>query len=313
MAMTDPFGHAGLLHPGERVAGTVHSDPRTTTVSDMNTGESRSALRRAVLSVIVTRDIDVTPHDRGVLVAGGTLLSWAELAGICGSRAPMSPAAQHRISALLRIHDHLARLDHPSTRAQQGRTARDVLLDSAEIMALPRGHVHHLGPAWQHRELAGRALSLGLGLRTAEDRPPLPVPHSALQRYDLTAEDCWPQAATRLARHSAVAAELLTRGGRYAGMLRPVAGSDVLTLLVGGDLRRALAAGDGSGMRAVAVPGRAQGWYDLTRVDPAYVALAWQLIDEVDRGVRVPLLVTADEVVPASIRGDLIRPVVETR
>lgn len=110
-----------------------------------------------------------------------------------------------------------------------------------------------------------------------------------------------------------MAAELLTRGGRYAGMLRPVAGSDVLTLLAGSGLRRALAAGDGSGMRAVAVPARAQGWYDLTRVDPAYVALAWQLTDEVDRGVRVPLLVTADEVVSASIRGDLTRPAVETR
>lgn len=308
-----PVAHLLLLHTGETGPRKANQTRGATTVRDMNTGESASELRRAVLSVIVTHDIDITPHDRGVVLAGGTLLAWDQLAQVCGSRAPMSPAARHRIAALLRIHDHLARLDHPSTRVQQGRTARDVLRESAEIMALPRGHVHHLGPAWQHREVAGRALSLGLGLRTTEDRPPLPVPHSLLQRYGLSAEDCWPRATVHLERHATVAAELLTRGGRYAGTLRPVAGSDVLTLLAGSGLRRALAAGDGSGMRAVAVPARAQGWYDLTRVDPAYVALAWQLTDEVDRGVRVPLLVTADEVVSASIRGDLTRPAVETR
>ena len=72
-----------------------------------------------------------------------------------------------------------------------------------------------------------------------------------------------------------------------------------------------LAEGDGTGMRAVAVPDRTRGWFDLARVDPAYVALAWRLTDEHERGLPRPLLVTRDELVLPAQRGDLSRHAVE--
>jgi hypothetical protein len=112
---------------------------------------------------------------------------------------------------------------------------------------------------------------------------------------------------------SAVAAELVTRDGRDAGALRPVGGCDVLGLLVGAPLRTALACADGTGMRAVAVPDRSRGWFDLARVDPAYVALAWRLTDEPARGLPRAVLVTRDVVALPPIGGDLGRHAVEFR
>ena len=68
-------------------------------------------------------------------------------------------------------------------------------------------------------------------------------------------------------------------------------------------MRTTLAA-DGSGMRAVAVPSRSRGWYDLRRVDTAYVAAVWTATEEVCRGVPRPLLVTRDEVSLPRTGGD---------
>jgi hypothetical protein len=93
----------------------------------------------------------------------------------------------------------------------------------------------------------------------------------------------------------ALAAARLGRDGTE-GVIRPVGGCDVLALLASPSLRRHLATGDGSGLRAVAVPMRRRGWYDLSRIDPAFVGAAWSATDEIDRGVAHPLLVTAEEV-----------------
>ena len=73
-------------------------------------------------------------------------------------------------------------------------------------------------------------------------------------------------------------------------------GCDVLALLASSALRRQLATGDGSGMRALAVPMRTRGWFELSRIDPAFTLTAWSATDDFDRGVPCPLLVTADEV-----------------
>jgi hypothetical protein len=94
----------------------------------------------------------------------------------------------------------------------------------------------------------------------------------------------------------ALAAARLGRDGPTDGVIRPVGGCDVLALLASASLRRHLAMGDSTGMRAVAVPMRRRGWYDLSRIDPAFVGAAWSATDELDRGVPRPLLVTADEV-----------------
>ncbi|MFP5347523.1 MAG: hypothetical protein ACLGIA_10900, partial [Actinomycetes bacterium] len=61
-------------------------------------------------------------------------------------------------------------------------------------------------------------------------------------------------------------------------------------------LRGYLAAQDGSGMRALAVPMRSRGWFDLARIDPVFVGAAWTATEEPQRAFPGPLLVTADEV-----------------
>ncbi len=160
--------------------------------------------------------------------------------------------------------------------------------------------------------MLGGALALGLGLRDPLREETLPLPAGVLAAVGLPAADCWPVAHARTERMSELAARQLGRNGADGGVLRPVGGCDVLTLLTGSALRRALAEGDGTGMRAVAVPNRTRGWFDLARVDPAYVALAWRLTDEHERGLPRPLLVTRDELVLPAQRGDLSRHAVET-
>jgi hypothetical protein len=91
-----------------------------------------------------------------------------------------------------------------------------------------------------------------------------------------------------------LAGERLDREAR--GVLRPMGGCDVLTLLSGRWLRAHLATTDGTGMRAVAAPMRSRGWFDLARIDPAFVGAAAAATEPELRGAVRPLLVTADEV-----------------
>jgi hypothetical protein len=106
----------------------------------------------------------------------------------------------------------------------------------------------------------------------------------------------WPHLKRHADRMGALAAARLGRDGTAEGVIRPVGGCDVLALLASPSLRRHLATGDGTGMRAIAVPMRRRGWYDLNRIDPAFVGAAWSATEELDRGLPRPLLVTADEV-----------------
>ena len=89
------------------------------------------------------------------------------------------------------------------------------------------------------------------------------------------------------------------------GVITPMGGCDVVTLMGARSLRAYLALSDGTGMRAVAVPMRTRGWFDLARIDPAFVVAAAAATDEVDRGFWRPLLVTCDEVGLAAPGGDL--------
>jgi hypothetical protein len=50
---------------------------------------------------------------------------------------------------------------------------------------------------------------------------------------------------------------------------------------------------------------RSRGWFDLARIDPAFVGAAWSATIEPERGLPVPLLVTADEVGAAPVGGDV--------
>jgi hypothetical protein len=89
------------------------------------------------------------------------------------------------------------------------------------------------------------------------------------------------------------------------GVITPMGGCDVVTLLGSRALRTYLAEGDGTGLRALAVPMRTRGWFDLARIDPAFVSAAAAATDEVDRGFARPLLITRDEVTTTRQSGDL--------
>jgi hypothetical protein len=133
---------------------------------------------------------------------------------------------------------------------------------------------------------------LGLG-RHPDDVQPLPP--SAVRRFDLRTRAWWPDLLDHAGRMGELSARRIDRDGRR--VLRPFGGCDALTLLASDALREGLAAGDGSGLRAVALPTRRRGWFDLAQIDPAYIAAVWSLTSPPERGSSAPLLVTRDEVV----------------
>ena len=80
------------------------------------------------------------------------------------------------------------------------------------------------------------------------------------------------------------------------GVIAPMGGCDAVTLLGARNLRQHLATADGTGMRAVAAPMRSRGWFDLARIDPAFIAAAAAATDDIERGFSRSLLVTCEEV-----------------
>ncbi len=277
----------------------------------------RAALRRSVLAVSVLDDVDVDPDDDGVHLPGCAPLAWADVAaaagtavaagttdpaGTSGGAADGGPgaAARLRVRQLLLAHRELHRSG-----------ARRVAL------AVPRGAERHPGAGWAARPLLGGALDLGLGVVVAHDgrERVLPVPAVSAR---VTGSAAAPGAGEleHLEAMGALAARRLLRdeGARGGGVLRPVGGCDVPTLLASAALRAHLvdgpagargATGAAAVMRAVAVPDRTRGWFDLARVDPAFVVAAWAVTDPADRGLRRPVLVTREEVAPAPVAVDV--------
>lgn len=259
----------------------------------------RLALRRLVLAVSVLHDIDVAPQDDGVVLEGTTRIHvlWSQVAEAVCTAPPESLAARCRLLLWLRLRRLVVDL---------AGAAPEVLRDAARAVALPPGHLWHLGPVWVRERQAGGALDLGLGVLGMLDDPDdvTVLPPTAMTAAGLDTSTWWPDVRGHADRMGALAAERLARDGKgRQAVIRPVGGCDVLTLLASRTLRRHLATEDGSGMRAVAAPMRSRGWYDLARVDPAFVAAAWAATDEPERGVRRPLLVTADEVALARPSG----------
>lgn len=266
-------------------------------------------LRRTVLAVSVLDDVDLTPTDDGVLVHGArpAHLTWEELQ-LAAGETPGQPA-HRRLSRLLRLHARACAL---------GDGAPEVLREQARLLALPPGHVAHPGAGWVLHRPMGGALECGLGLLGALDNPDevVPLPPSLVRAAGVPAQVWWPGLVAHASAMGRLAVDRLRRdaqGPRRRGtsaidhqlVLRPVGGVDVPTLLTTHVVRRYLADSDGSGMRAAAVPMRNRGWYDLARIDPAFVQAAWAATDELERGLPRPVLVTADEVVVAPERIDL--------
>lgn len=275
------------------------------------------ALRRGTLAASVLDDIPLTPSATGVTVGRSwddrdawTPVTWEQLAEAVAGVAPESLTGRLRLRDWLHAYTYLTHLaDEPVPPDAGAAPSRLVAL------ALPMGHALHPGPDWVVESVLGGVLDVGLALRPSPERlaahpvtdraavasagEPLavPVPASAARAAGVDTAPWWAHVARQRDDMAVLAGDRLDRDGNDAnGVLRPVGGCDVLTLLSGRWLRDHLATTDGTGMRAVAAPMRSRGWFDLARIDPAFVGAAAAATTPELRGVERALLVTTDEV-----------------
>ncbi len=281
----------------------------------VSTADDAGALRRGTLAASVLHDIPLRPDAQGVSLGRSwddceewTPVSWGALSTAVVDVDPES------LSGRLRLRDWLR--GYLLARAVRTRSELPYQLVA---LALPAGHVLHPGPVWAREQVLGGVLDVGLGVRPAADAPvpqgrpseppavAAPLPPGALLAAGVDPAGWWPAAAARRDAMATLAADRLERDGEV--VVRPIGGCDVLTLLSGRALRAHLARSDGTGLRAVAVPVRSRGWFDLARIDPAFVGAAAAATDAELRGVSRPLLVTADEVslVPTAGPAELAR------
>ena len=256
-----------------------------------------TTLRRCALAVAVLHDLDVLPAIDGIVLAGSPPLevSWAECRRALGGVDAETDDGRHRLARWLLLRRWLA-----------DRPLQD-LYERARPYATPVESPLHSGLDWVRRRIHGDALDLGLGFVGLDPRDPdkvLPVPQRLLDAASITVDDWWPTAVVYLERMGRMAAERMDRNAKSP--LRPMGDCDVVTLLGSRGFRAALAAADGTGMRAAAVPTRRRGWLELSRTDPAFAAAA-RLTAPEERGFGRPLLVTREEVAMAPEGGDVVR------
>ncbi len=258
-------------------------------------------LRRIALAVSVLDDIDLVPTDDGVLLTDGTPIdvSWRELRDALAGADPEDDLARIRLRNWLR------------GRRIAAERHLEELRDLARPVGLPVDHALHPGLAWVRSRVLGDVLDLGLGFAGVGSDPDevVLIPQTALAAAGVNPYPWWPVARDYLERMGTLAARRVVQStvpGTFAATgttLRPMGDCDVVTLLGSRNLRTALCAQDGTGMRAAAVPMRRRGWLDLSRIDPAYAAAAAAATDESERGFTRPVLLTVDEVTLATPGG----------
>lgn len=259
-------------------------------------------LRQAVLALTVLQDVDLVPGDDGVGLPGGGYLGWADVEAALGpwAREPGHPVTQRR----LRVAVEVVELLHAG--GTQELVAR--LHAHGEPV---HGSAGHAGLGWVRRVVPGAALHLGLGISDLPGvagpsaLPPLPTVATALGTHAFVRFEAVRADLERLGQLLTDRLERDTTERRPL-VLRPVGTADVVTLLGSRRVRSFLADGDGTGLRAVAVPVRTRGWFDLARSDPAYVGAAWSASEPAERAFPRPVLVTADEVCSPSAGGDVL-------
>ncbi len=248
-----------------------------------------------MLAVAVMDDLDVTPHGDGFEVARDGLLTWEDIATALGDWAkhPAHPVSRARLATLITA----ARLVAAGGPAALAR--------SMQVHVEPAASVLNPGSAWPVERVGAGPLVAGWGLvgvAGTELTRPLPLSPSirAAIRAAIVAGDLqWSSRRADVDRLTDLLTERLAQdvaAGRTV-VLRPQRRTDVPTLLLSRGLRSWLAARDGSGMAAVAVPTRSRGWSDLRRIDPGFVRAAWSATEPLDRGFEAALLVTADDAV----------------
>jgi hypothetical protein len=263
---------------------------------------STAALRRAVLALAVMEDVDLDPRDDGVVLAAGGRLDWADVAAAVGgwARLPDHPVTRRRLRLAAEVVGVLA----------VGGT--DALMRTVHVHGEPlQRAAMDAGRTWVREPVPGGVLGLGLGvsdLAGIQGPHPLPLLPSFGPEVRARLAARWLDARADLERLGGLVADRLSRDDREGRplVLRPTGTADVVTLLGSRTLRSHLAAGDGTGMRAVAVPVRDRGWFDLARIDPAYVGAAWNASDPLERAFDRPLLVTSDEVAAPVPSGDVL-------
>ena len=258
-----------------------------------------TALRRACLAVSVLEDIDLTPAADGIAVDGPrpSFLPWWVIADEVGEVDPETPAAHRRLSTLLALHRMVA----------HSPDAGDTFTKAARLLALPADHVYTPGSDWARERILGGALLAGVGLHDVLGEDTVPLPWSVAEAARVPVAELWGAAREH---GDAMARLVIQRLERSPGstedeacvtarqsVVRPIGGVDVLSLLATPGMRRYLAESDRTGMRAIAVPMRSRGWFDLARIDPAFVQAAWTATEPEQRGMPRPMLVTGDEVV----------------
>ncbi len=263
----------------------------------MTPANQAPALRSGVLAASLLHDLPLAVTELGVRTGP----SWDDRERWCSVPWPVLDEALNGADPAstmgrLRLRDWL--------RARHAADQSD-LRQRVVALALPRGHALHPGPTWGVEPIMGGVLDLGLGLRhplvDAAPRTPTetisPLPTSATADIGLNTGPWWAPVLAHRDEMARLAVDRLTRDG--GSVLRPIGGCDVLTLLSSPILRRHLAQGDGTGMRAVGAPMRNRGWFDLARIDPAFVTAAAMATEPEDRGVLHPLFVTNDEICAA--------------
>lgn len=249
------------------------------------------ALRRLALAVCVLDDIDMVPLDDGVLLTGEQPLevSWREM------RRALAGADLEGDVARLRIRSYL------SGRRIAAERHADDLRERARPAGLPVDHPLHPGLDWVRQRVLGGAIDLGFGFVGVGPDPDevVIIPQGALDAAGIDPAPWWPAARDYLERMGSVAGKRLSD----VPMLRPIGDCDVVTLLGSRSLRQALCHRDVTGMCAVAVPMRTRGWLELSRIDPAFTAVAAAATALEDRGFPRPLLITIDELTMASDGG----------
>lgn len=248
-------------------------------------------LRRLVLAVSVLEEIDLVPMDDGVLLPGivPVEVTWLELRRALAGADPESALGRARIREWLRGR----------------RIAADVHVEHLRVQARPVGlpvdHPLHPGLDWVRERVLGNVVHLGFGFAGVGADPDevVVIPQGALDAAGIDPTPWWPVARGYLERMGTLAVQRLASNP----LLRPIGDCDVVTLLCSRTLRGTLAAQDGTGLRAAAVPMRRRGWLDLSRIDPAFTAAAAAATDPVERGFSRPVLITADELTLAPAGG----------
>ncbi|WP_380168454.1 hypothetical protein [Jannaschia sp. R86511] len=266
------------------------------------TRRTRAELRQAVLALAVLDDVDLEPRDDGVVLAAGGELGWDDVAAALGPWAalPDHPVTRRRLRLATEVVGVLA-VGGP-----------DALLGTCHAHGEPVATAAMgCGPDWVREAVPGDVLALGLGvsdLAGVAGPHPLPPMPGLLGALGPRLQVRWVEVREDLERLGGLVQERLLRDQREGRplVLRPTGTADVVTLLGSRRLRTSLAEGDGTGMRAVAVPVRDRGWFDLARIDPAYIGAAWTASEPLERAFDRPVLVTADAVSAPVVSGDVL-------